>query len=139
MDNGIQPADLRLRRITGIVLALATVLALVLVVAFHRWLSDFANTLPPAHLIKQLRSWIGLGAIASGACLLVLGGVALLRARAAAAQQRWPVRGARVLRDTRVRQGADALRVARMLNIVALMLLAFGIAAVVVAWRLLTL
>ncbi|RYD16713.1 MAG: hypothetical protein EOP90_01690 [Lysobacteraceae bacterium] len=139
MDNGIQPADLRLRRITGIVLALATLLALVLVVAFHRWLSDFSTTLPPALLIKQLRSWIGASAIASGACLLVLGGFALLRARAAAAQQRWPVSGARVLRDTRVRQGAEALRVARMLNIIALMLVAFGIAAAVVAWRLFSL
>ncbi len=138
MDNGIQPADLRLRRITAIVLALATVLALVLVIAFHHWLSDFSTTLPPAQLVEQLRAWIGASAIASGACLLVLGAAAALRARAAAAQQRWPVSGARVLRDTRVRHGEAALRVVRMLTIVSLLLVAFGVAALVVAWRLFT-
>lgn len=138
MDNGIQPADLRLRRITAIVLALATVLALVLVIAFHHWLSDFSTTLPPAQLVEQLRAWIGASAIASGACLLVLGAAAALRARTAAAQQRWPVSGARVLRDTRVRHGEAALRVVRMLTIVSLLLVAFGVAALVVAWRLFT-
>lgn len=136
MENEIQRADLRLRRTTAVVLVFATALAAVLVFAFHRWLSEFATTLQTEQLIARLRPWIGAGAIACSTCLLVMAGHASLRARAAMTQQRWPVQGARVLRDTVVRSGADALKVARLLNLVALALAVIGVAAIVLAWRL---
>jgi hypothetical protein len=136
MDNEIQHADVRLRRVTAIVLVLAGVLAVALVLAFHRWLSDFATMVPTEHLVARLRPWIGAGAIACSACLLLLAAHAAVRARAAAAEQRWPVRRSRVLRDTVVRHGADALRIARLLNLVALVVTVIGVAAIVLAWRL---
>lgn len=136
MEQEIQRADRRLRRMTAVVLVLAAVLAAALVIAFHRWLSEFAAAVPTAQLVGRMRPWIGAGAIACSACLLLLAGYAILRARAATRQQRWPVQGARVLRDTRVRHGADARKVARLLNLVALVLTTIGVAATAIAWRL---
>lgn len=138
IKHEILHADLRLRRVTAIVLVLAGVLAALLVLAFHRWLSDFATTVPTEHLVARLRPWIGAGAIACSACLLLLAAYAAVHARAAATEERWPAQRSRVLRDTVVRHGADALRVARLLNLVALVLTAIGIATIVLAWRLFT-
>jgi hypothetical protein len=58
------------------------------------------------------------------------------RGRAAAAQRRWPVANARVLRDTPIRRGDAALAIARLLNLVSLMLLAFAVAMIALSWRL---
>jgi hypothetical protein len=136
MDNEIQHADLRLRRVTAIVLVLAGAIAALLVFAFQRWLADFATTLPTEDLVARLRPWIGAGAIACSACLLLLAAYAAVRARAATAEKRWPVQRSRVLRDTVVRHGDDALRIARLLNLVALVLTAISVATIVLAWRL---
>jgi hypothetical protein len=68
----------------------------------------------------------------------VLAACAAVVARGAAAEQRWPVRRARVLRNTVVRRGEEALRIARLLNLVALVLGAIGVAAILLAWRLFT-
>jgi hypothetical protein len=42
------------------------------------------------------------------------------------------------LRNTVVRRGEEALRIARLLNLVALVLGAIGVAAILLAWRLFT-
>jgi hypothetical protein len=136
MHDEIQRADLRLRRTTAIVLVIAALLAALLVFAFGRWLSEFAAAVPTEHLVLRLRPWIGIAAIASSLCLFVLAGLAATRARRATVERRWPVRGARVLRDTVVRNGDAALRIARLLNLVALVLVAIGAAAILLGWRL---
>ena len=136
MGNEIQHADRRLRRVTAIVLAIATILAVALVLAFHRWLSDYAASVPTGYLVKNLRGWIGLTAFAGSLCLFALAAYTAMRARRATAEQRWPVQAARVLRDTVVRHGDDALRIARLLNLVALVLVAIAAAAILLGWRL---
>lgn len=136
MDDEILRADLRLRRVTAIVLVLAAMLAAVLVVAFGRWLSDFAVAVPTEDLVRRLRTWIGLAAIACSLCLFALAAYAAVNARRATAERRWPLQRARVLRDTVVRHGEPALRIARLLNLVALVLVAIGAAAILLGWRL---
>lgn len=136
MDDEIQRADLRLRRVTAIVLVLAAILATALVIAFGRWLSDFAASVPTGHLVQRLRPWIGVAAIACSLCLFALAAYAAVHARRAAAERRWPLQRARVLRDTVVRRGDAALRIARLLNLVALVLVAIGVATVLLGWRL---
>ncbi|HEU4665868.1 MAG TPA: hypothetical protein VFS55_17705 [Dokdonella sp.] len=136
MTTEIQRADVRLRRVTAIVLSLAVAVAAALVFLAQRWLTERAIASSTEALITQMRHWIGFAAAASAACLLALAIHALLRARAAAAQQRWPVAGARVLRDTPVRRGATAQRVARMLNLLSLLLFLFAAATLALSWRL---
>jgi hypothetical protein len=58
------------------------------------------------------------------------------RGGAAVAQRRWPVANTRGLRDTPVRRGEAALGIARVLNMVSLMLLAFAVALIALSWRL---
>src|SRR5689334_14274500 len=112
MTTEIQRADVRLRRTTVVVLALAVLAAATLVFFAQRWLTERAIAASTEALVVQMRHWIGIAAALSAACLLALAVHALRRARAAAAQQRWPVTGARVLRDTPVRKGEAALRTA---------------------------
>lgn len=138
MENEIQQADPRLRRVTAIVLVLSVILAGAFVLMFRHWLADFATTVPTEDLVAHLRPWLGAAVVACSACVLVLAGCAAVVARGAAAEKRWPVRRARVLRNTVVRNGEQALRIARLLNLVALVLGAIGVAALVLAWRLFT-
>ena len=76
MNEDIQTADPRLRRITLVALALAGVAALAVVVAFHHWMTRQAAVLPAEQLVARLRLWIGIAMTASGLCLLLLAGCA---------------------------------------------------------------
>lgn len=136
MTTEIQRADVRLRRTTVIVLALAVLVAAMVVFLAQRWLVERAIASSVEDLVVQMRRWIGIAVALSAACLLVLAIHALRRARASAAQRRWPVAGARVLRDTPVRHGDAALRVARVLHLLALLLFVFAAATFALGWRL---
>ncbi|HEY0230941.1 MAG TPA: hypothetical protein VGC55_06800 [Dokdonella sp.] len=136
MNHEILRADVRLRRVSFAVLALATVVAFILIFAFQRWLVHTTETMPTAQLIAQLRLWIGGALVACGVCVLLLAGYAARLARRIFEQGRWPLEDARVLQDTPIRRHAEAAKIARTMNIAAvlLMLLAAGLAAI--SWRL---
>lgn len=136
MSEEIQRADLRLRRTTIAVLAFAALAALVSILTFQRWLGELAATLPTELLIAQVRRWIGVAATACSLCILLLAGHAAVQARRINAGQRWPVERARVLRDTVVRRGEAALRIGRLLNVTALVLIVVGAATALLSWRL---
>ena len=136
MPIDIQPADRRLRRVTAVVLALATVAAIILVFTFQHWMTHLAGRLPTEQLIVQLRRWIGLAMVASGLCLLLLAGYAARLARATLEQRRWPPAAWRVLHDTQIRHDEAAKRIGGGLNIAALALILLAIATAVSSWRL---
>lgn len=136
MTTEIQRADTRLRRTTAIVLIVAVVAAAVIFHVAQHWLLERAAASSTEDLIAQMRHWIGVAFALSAACLFALAIHAWRRARAAKAQQRWPVTAARVLRDTPVRHGAAALRVARLLHLLSLLLFVFCAATFVLSWRL---
>jgi hypothetical protein len=136
MDIEIQRADTRLRRVTVVVLVLATIAAAGVIVLVHGWMIRRALASTPEQLLAQMRQWLGLASIACGLCLLLLAAHAWRRGRAAVAQRRWPVANARVLRDTPIRRDDAALGIARLLNLVSLMLLAFAVALIALSWRL---
>lgn len=118
------------------VLALAAIAAFILMFVFQRWLVRTTGAMPTAQLIVQLRAWIGSALVASGVCLLLLAGYSARLARRIVEQGRWPLAGARVLQDTPIRRNAEAAKIARKMNIAAivLMLLAAGLGAA--SWHL---
>ncbi|GAA0706974.1 hypothetical protein [Dokdonella soli] len=138
MTTDIQRADPRLRRITVVVLVVATLAAALFVFALQRWMLQQVERLPTEQMIVELRHWIGMLLTGSGLCLLVLAGYAARLARRVIAERRWPLAGTRVLRDTPIRRDAAALRLARLLNLVAVALIALAIGVGVVSWRLFT-
>lgn len=136
MEIEIQRADVRLRRVTITVLVLASIAAVGVLLLARGWMMSQALLSTPEQLLVQMRHWLGAACIACGICLLLLATHAWRRGRAAVAQRRWPVANARVLRDTKVRRDEAALGIARMLNMVSLMLLAFAVAMIALSWRL---
>ncbi|MBA8883372.1 hypothetical protein [Dokdonella fugitiva] len=136
MTIEIQRADTRLRRITVSVLVFAVAAAAAFLYFARRWLVERAIASSIEGLVMQMRQWIGITVVLIAACLLVLAIHALRRARAAVAGQRWPVAGTRVLRDTPVRHGEAALRIARLLKLLSLLLFLFAAATFAVSWRL---
>jgi len=136
MNREILRADVRLRRISFAVLALAAVAAFILMFAFQRWLVRTTGTMPTAQLVVQLRAWIGSALVACGVCVLLLAGYSARLARRVVEQGRWPLAGARVLQDTPIRRDADAAKIARKMNLLAivLMLVAAGLAGA--SWHL---
>ena len=136
MSTEIIRADQRLRRVTAIVLVLAVLAAIALVLALNEWMSHLAATLPTERLIVEIRRWIGFSMIASAMCLLLLAGYAARLARRTAKERRWPLGDARVLRDTPLRRDQAALRIAQLLDIVAFVLVLFGVATAMLSWRL---
>jgi len=136
MNREILRADVRLRRISFAVLALAAVAAFILMFAFQRWLVRTTGTMPTAQLVVQLRTWIGSALVACGVCVLLLAGYSARLARRVVEQGRWPLAGARVLQDTPIRRDADAAKIARKMNLLAivLMLVAAGLAGA--SWHL---
>jgi hypothetical protein len=138
MTTEILHADRRLRRVTIVTLTVAALVALALLFVFNAWLTQLAASLPTAQLIERLRRGIGVAVVASGLCLLLLAGYAGRMAVRVKKEGRWPLNGARVLRDTPVRREQAATRIGRLLEIVAFALILFGVAAVALSWRLFT-
>ena len=138
MDNELQRADPRLRRRTAVVLVLAALAATVVLVVVVRWMSAHATATSPQQLLVDMRRWLGATAFGCALCLAALGIHAWSKARHAFAEKRWPLREARLLRDTRVRHGEKALSIARTLRLVALSLFLVAAAMAVLGLRLLT-
>ena len=136
MGIEIHRADIRLRRLTVVVFMLAALGAVVVVLLASQWMIEQAIVSTPEQLVSRMRQWLGAVSIACGLCLLALAMHAWRRGRAASAERRWPLANARVLRDTPVRHGEAALRIARLLNLVSLMLLVFAVATMALSWRL---
>lgn len=136
MNIEIQRADARLRRLTAVVLAAAAIAAAWCVFAFHQWMTQQTAALSVEQLIVRLRLWLGLATAASGLCLLLLASHSAYTARRVAQQRRWPLAGARVLRDTPIRRGDAALRLGRLLGALAVVLVVLAIGFGAVSWRL---
>jgi len=135
MNVEIHRADPSLRRLTFIVLSAAVLGAVLLMVLFHNWIGRSARALPDAQFVFELRRMIGFAMTGAGLCLLVLAGYAARLGQRVIEQRRWPLTGARVMRDTRVRTGEHAIAFGRMLNIAAIALLAMSIGVGVLSWH----
>lgn len=136
MEPDIIRADRRMRVVTVVVLLLAAAVATACVFAFQDWLAEHAARTSPQQLIAELRQWIGIAATGIGMCLLLLAGHAARLARRIGLHRRWPLPNARPLRDTRVRHGGEALRLARWLNAAAALALALALLATGIGVRL---
>jgi hypothetical protein len=136
MAEEIQRADPRLRRTTTLVLTIALLVALASIFLFQSWLGRSVATTPAAALIAQLHRGVAFALLACGLCLLLLGGYVARMATRVDEQRRWPLEQVRVIRDTPIRHGVTALRIARWLNIGAVVLVLIAIAIGVVSWQL---
>lgn len=135
MGGDIQRADPRFRRTTTVVLTLALFVALGLIVLFKWWLTRWVATVPSAMLVAQLHLGAAYALLACGLCLLLLGAYVARLATHIREQRRWPLERARVIRDTQIRSGSDALRIGQWLNVTALVLTLIAIAAGWVSWQ----
>jgi len=136
MDTDIQHADPSQRRVTAVVLTVATLAAVAIVFAFQHWLLRLAEGMPTAQLVVLLRRWIAVALAGGGLCLLLLAGYAARLARRVVEERRWPLARTRVLRDTAIRRDEAALRLGRLFNVAAMALIAVAIGAGMLSWRL---
>lgn len=136
MNIEIHRADPQLRRLTLVVLAFAMLAAILLLVWFHHWLDRSTVAMPAERFALEMQRMIGITSTGSGLCVLLLAGYAARLGRRVIDERRWPLRGSRVVLDTRVRTGADAVSFGRMLNIVAVVLIVLAIGFGVLGWRL---
>lgn len=136
MNHEVLRADVRLRRVSLAVLALATIVAVILIFAFQHWLVRTADAMPTAQLVAQLHLWIGGALVACGVCMLLLAGYAARLARRILEQGRWPLDGARVLHDTPIRRHAEAAKLARTMNLAAISLMALAAGLAALSWHL---
>lgn len=136
MNIEIHRADPRVRRLTLIMLSAGLLAAILLMTWFHHWLDRSTFAMPGELLVLEMRRMMGITGMASGLCVLVLAGYVARLARRVIEERRWPLRTSRVVLDTRVRSGEAAVTFARMLNIVAVVLIALALGVGVLGWRL---
>jgi len=136
MEPDIIQADTRMRAITVLVVLMATAAAAACVLGFQRWLVAHATGISPWQLVAELRQWIAIAMVATSMCFLLLAGHAARLARRVGQSGRWPLPGARPLRDTRIRRGDAARRIARWLNASAILSIALAAAAIAIGARL---
>jgi hypothetical protein len=135
MNIEIHRADPHVRRLTLIVLSAGVLAAILLVTWFHHWLDRSTIATPGDLLMLKMRRMIGITGMASGLCVLVIAGYIARLARRVLDERRWPPRSSRVVRDTRVHSGEGAVALARMLNILAVVLIVLALAIGVFGWR----
>lgn len=136
MNVEMHRADPRLRRLTFAVLGIGLIAAVLSISMFHRWLDRSVQGMPAAQMFADLRRTIGLAMAGCALCLLLLAGYAARLGRRVIEERRWPLRTARVVRDTPVRAGTDALIFGRSLNIAAIVLIALAVGCSVLSWHL---
>jgi hypothetical protein len=136
LSEDILRADPRLRRLTLIVLGIAALLAMLGLTLFHRWLGDISNTITTDALITRVRSLIGLALTGSAICIAALAWYAARTGKRACTTRQWPSTDARVIRDTPIRRGNAALRIGRLLQVAAIVLIALALTTGIVSWRL---
>jgi hypothetical protein len=137
MNVELHRADPRLRRLTLVVMGIGLLIAVLSISMFHRWLGRSVQDMPAAQFFMDIRRTIAFAIAGCALCLLLLAGYAARLGRRVIGERRWPLRGARVVRDTPVRAGADALIFGRSLNVAAIVLIALAVGCGVLSWRLL--
>jgi hypothetical protein len=136
MSTEIQHADPQLRRRTLAVLGAAALVAIGLMAWFHGWLHRSTASLPRDVLVLEIHRMVGITCTLAALCILALAGYAARLARRVREVRRWPRQGSRVVLDTRVRSGDEALAFSRTLNIAALVLIVIAFATGIFGWRL---
>jgi hypothetical protein len=127
MTTEIHPADPRLRRVAFCIIGACAIAALLAAAAFRQWLDRIAGTMTAEAFVHTVRRTIGLSSIACGVCVLLLAAYAAWLGRRVIAHRRWPLPLARVLRDTPVRSGGDAVSFGRILLVAAAALAVAGL------------
>lgn len=136
MNVEMHRADPRLRRLTFAVLGIGLIAAVLSISMYHRWLDRAVQGMPAAQMFADLRRTIGFAMAGCALCLLLLAGYAARLGRRVIEERRWPLRTARVVRDTPVRAGTDALVFGRSLNMAAIVLIALAVGCSVLSWHL---
>jgi hypothetical protein len=136
MSAEIQHADRELRRRTLAVLGAAALVAIALMAWFHGWLHRSTAGMPHDVLVLEIHRMVGITTTLLAVSILVLAGYAARVARRVGEERRWPGRDARVVLDTRVRSGDEALAVARALRLAAVVLIAVAFVVGIFGWRL---
>lgn len=135
MSEDIQRADPAYRRRTLQLLAGAVVLAIIVLVGAQRWMQAHAIVGAPREAAMQIRQWIGITMTLCGFCLLALAGHAWWLSSRAQRDARWPLAGARVMRDTRVRRGDAVAPIVRWLRVAALVFVVLAALAIAAGWH----
>jgi hypothetical protein len=136
MSTEIQPADPALRRRTFVVLGAGALVAIALVVWFGGWLQRSTASMPQEVLVLEVHRMLGITSTLFAIGVLLLAGYAARAARRVGEDRRWPQRDARVVVDTRVRSGEEALAVASALRLTALILIVVAFAIGFFGWQL---
>ncbi|MEO8010388.1 MAG: hypothetical protein ABI650_01960 [Dokdonella sp.] len=136
MSNEILRADARTRKRTGIILGIGVLACIATLYAFRLWLADTTTEMHTDALIVRTRTLNGLALTGAALCLALLAWQAARSGRLACQHAQWPLPGARVVRDTPIRRGAAAMRVGRLLQVAAVVLIALALAAGLLSWRL---
>lgn len=135
MSDDMLRADQRLRRLTTIALVVATLVCLLAMFAFQRWINGIGEGQHVAQVVARIRSMIGLALTGSALCFAVLAWHAARIGQRARSSEQWPVPGARVIRDTPVRRGRAATRIGVLLQVAAVVLIVLASAAGTLSWR----
>ena len=132
----IQHADIGYRRRVVRTLSAVVLLLLAALIGTRFWLASYIEQLQPDELpgmIALLRfACFALIAV----CIAALGGHLLLRGGLIVRDRRFPPRDARAVRDTPVREGADAVRLGRASQLGGFACLVAAVLVVAAAWLL---
>lgn len=130
----IQSADRKLRFVAIILLVLMMILALASLLLLERWIIG-VQALEPELALGKLHSALWWLLVAGCLSLAVFGAWLWRLGNAIKAAQRFPLPGARVIRDTPVLNGDDAIRRSMLFRGLGIFLLLATIALAVLAWR----
>jgi hypothetical protein len=136
MSTDIQHADPQLRRRTLAVLGASVVAAIAVMTWFHGWLHHSTAEMQREVFVLEIHRMVGISCTLLALGVLVLAGYAARVSRRIVESQRWPLHEARVVLDTRVRSGDEALALASTLRLVALVLIVVAFAIGIFGWRL---
>lgn len=136
MESVTLRADPRRRRIVFTVLALAVILAVLSVFLSVRLLSDWADQLATDQLVERFRLLLSILLVGCGLCFLALAAHLVFLSGRIRASGCWPLPGTPVLFDRVQLQGEAALRVARRLRVLAIVLCCCGLATAGISLRL---
>jgi hypothetical protein len=131
IQNEIQLADLAHRRRVMHILCAATIILVALAVAFEFWLHFLSANMNASELVAVIKPMLGIYVMLMAACVVALGVYLVLRCKRIVHDQRYPPRDVPVIRDTPIREGADAVRLGSAGLIGGFALCALGLAVAV--------
>lgn len=109
----IQKADPALRRRAIRIVVACTLLMLIAAGGFVWWLRGFSTRLDPAHATGFVLGIRLISSTLAAILLLILGLYVIQRGRRIMADRRFPANDARLVFDTQVREGGDAIRIGK--------------------------